>query len=51
MYSSSEEEETHLKGNLDKIFLDVGQKVFELDTEDFRYQEIRGKGIPYRRLP
>lgn len=48
-YSSTEEEETHLKGNFDKVFLDEDQKVFELDSEGFRYWGVRGNSIPYRR--
>lgn len=36
-YSNTGEEENHLKGNFDKVFLDEGQKVFELDSEGFRY--------------
>lgn len=35
--------------NFDKAFLGEGQKVLELDTDAFRYWEIQGKGVLYRK--
>lgn len=48
-HSSLDGEDTHLKGNSDKVCVDKGLKVFELDTGGLSYWEMRGKGLLYRR--